>query len=133
MAETALHRQRMCYSSGMSPSSGTRTRERRCLLLAEEGSHSWLGRNTNPDEEDLSCAKAALTRAGVGGWVAISEGDYWGKESITLLQVRELNHPKVSFEIAVDAFQTKRRHLINGLSFGSEKVPLMPLPSFSGP
>ena len=102
----------MCYPSEMSPPPGTLIRERRWLLLAEEGSHSWLGRNTDPDEEDLDRAEAALIGAGVGGWVAVSEGDYWGRGAMTLLQVRELNNPRTAFEVAVQAFMARRMDLV---------------------
>lgn len=117
----------------MSPPSGTRIQERRWLLLAEEGSHSWLGRNTDPGEEDLSRAEAALIGAGVGGWVAVSEGDYWGIGRMTLLQVREINGPKVSFETAVEAFLTRRRRALDGLSSGAEEVPPTPQTGFACP
>lgn len=112
----------------MPNASTTHARERRWLLLAEEGSHSWLGRATDPDEDDIARAEASLERAGVGGWIAVSEGDYWGRREMTLLQVRQLGTPKVSFEEAADAFMERRRVTMGALSqtTGDEPPPAAP-------
>ena len=103
-------------SSGPGSERRKRSRERRWLLLAEEGSHSWLGRATDPDDEDIARAEASLRRVGVGGWVAVSEGDYWSSRPMDLLAVRVLNAPKVSFDEAASAFLERRRVALTAVS-----------------
>ena len=83
------------------------------MLLAEQGSHSWIGRSTDPDEADIARAEAGLQRAGYGGWIAVVEGDYWSSLPITVLEVRPLNFPQVAFKEAVDAFMEYRRQRLD--------------------
>jgi hypothetical protein len=85
------------------------TRERRWLLLAETEDHSWLGRATDPSEDEIGAAEASLCRVGAGGFLAVSEGDYWSRGPMSLLEVRRLNGPGASFEAAVAAFLSKRK------------------------
>jgi hypothetical protein len=94
----------------------TPARERRWLLLAEEGSHSWLGRYSDPDEDDIGLAEASLRRAGLGGWIAVSEGDYWSSSPMTVLQVRTLAVPKATFADAVKAFLLRRQGAVEAVS-----------------
>lgn len=94
--------------------SGKGQRERRWLLLSEDGSHSWLGRATDPSESEISAAEAALRRAGVGGYLAVSEGDFWSDAPLTVLWVRDLAGPAGTFDAAVDAFMAKRRTTLGG-------------------
>jgi hypothetical protein len=89
-------------------------RERRWLLLAEDGAHSWLGRATDPTDEEIASAEEALARAGTGGFLAVSEGDYWSAAPMSLMQVRQLNGPGASFEAAVSAFLARRRAAVDG-------------------
>jgi hypothetical protein len=84
-------------------------RERRWLLLAETGDHSWLGRASDPSEDEIGAAEASLRRVGTGGFLAVSEGDYWSRGPMSLLEVRRLNGPGASFDVAVAAFMGKRR------------------------
>jgi hypothetical protein len=89
-------------------------RERRWLLLAEDGAHSWLGRATDPTEEEIAASEEALARAGTGGFLAVSEGDYWSVEPMSLLRVRDLNRPGASFDAAASAFMARRRAAVDG-------------------
>ncbi|MFT8246458.1 hypothetical protein [Roseomonas sp. BN140053] len=91
-------------------------RERRWLLLAESGDHSWLGRATDPTEDEIGAAEGSLRRAGVGGFLAISEGDYWSRGPMSLLEVRRLNTPGASFDAAVSAFLVKRQMAVESAS-----------------
>jgi hypothetical protein len=91
-------------------------RERRWLVLAETGDHYWLGRATDPSEDEIDAAEASLRRVGIGGFLAISEGDYWSRDPLTLLEVRRLNGPGASFDAAVVAFLAKRRMAVENAS-----------------
>lgn len=94
--------------------SGKGQRERRWLLLSEGGSHSWLGRATDPSESEISAAEAALRRAGVGGYLVVSEGDYWSSSEMSVLRVRDLaGATEEGFQAAVKAFLARRKDAIN--------------------
>jgi hypothetical protein len=85
-------------------------RERRWLLLVQDGSHSWLGRTSDPSEDEITAAGAALERAGVGGYLAVSEGDYWSEGELSVLWVRDLaGASEEDFQGAVEAFHERRR------------------------
>lgn len=93
----------------MEPSPDNPVRERRWLLLAETGDHSWLGRARDPGEDEIGAAEASLQRVGIGGFLAVSEGDYWSRGPMSLLEVRRLNTPGASFDAAGAAFLRKRK------------------------
>ncbi|MXP65618.1 hypothetical protein E0493_19910 [Roseomonas sp. M0104] len=91
-------------------------RERRWLLLVETGDHYWLGRVSDPSEDEIGAAEASLRHVGTGGFLAVSEGDYWSRGPMSLLEVRRLNKPDASFEVAVAAFLAKRRVAVESAS-----------------
>ena len=70
-------------------------RERRWVLLAETG------------DDEVGAAEVSLRRAGVGRFLAVSEGDYWSRGPISLLEVRRLNSPVASWDAALATFLTK--------------------------
>lgn len=96
----------------MEPLKDNPARERRWLLLAETGDHSWIGRHSDPTNDEIGAAEASLRGVGVGGFLAVSEGDYWSGGPLSLLEVRSLNCPSVSFESAVAKFLAKRRVVV---------------------
>ena len=51
-----------------------------------------------------------LAALGLGGWLAIIEGDYWQTGCpMTLMMVRQLAQPRINgWEMAVEAFRTRR-------------------------
>jgi hypothetical protein len=100
----------------MERSSDNPARERRWLLLAETGDHSWLGRASCPSENEIIAAEASLSRVGIGGFLAVSEGDYWSRRPMSLLEVRRLNGTGTSFDTAVKAFLAKRRMALESAS-----------------
>ena len=65
-------------------------RERRWIVLLENGEHSTVGRYTDPEAELLETVAGQLRGHGVGGWLAVLEGDYHGRDKLSLLMVREL-------------------------------------------
>lgn len=85
------------------------TRERRWIVLAEDGRHSTLGRNTDPTEAEIASTEQALAAQGLHGWLAVTEGDYWAKrEKVSLLMVQTLGTPITTFELAAAAFEALR-------------------------
>ena len=90
------------------------SRERRWLVLGEDGRHIWLGRATDPSEEEIVDAERALKSAGQAGWLAVSEGVYYGTGRLSLLRVRALADPTGSWDDAVSRFQTTRKAALKG-------------------
>ena len=85
-----------------------RYNERRWALIAQDGRHSWLGRHTDPSEDELSRATATLAQQGLSGWLAVTEGVYHSRGELTVMMVRPL-HGQASWEAALEAFQEHRR------------------------
>jgi hypothetical protein len=67
------------------------SRERRWLVVVQDGQHSTLGRHTDPTAEDLEALAAQVDRLGVAGWLAVSEGVYYAEGPVTLMCVRRLS------------------------------------------
>ncbi len=65
-------------------------REKRWLVIAEDGRHSTLGRATDPSLEEIARAGASLDAVDLAGWLVVSEGGYYQKSSISLLLVRRI-------------------------------------------
>ena len=84
--------------------------ERRWLILAVDGRHTWLGRATDPSDEEVTRAATALTAQSLSGWLAVSNGDYWSiEERMTLLMVRSLaGASEDGWESAVQRFEERR-------------------------
>ncbi len=80
-------------------------------MIAQDGRHSWLGRHTDPSEEELSQAAMALAQQGLSGRLAVTEGVYHSRGKLTVMMVRPL-HGQASWEAALAAFQ-ERRNLAN--------------------
>lgn len=87
---------------------GNAARERRWLVLGEDGRHVWLGRDRDPEEAEIERAAEALRAQQAAGWLAVSEGVYYSDDAMRLLQVRDLNGPTVTWEHAVEAFHRRR-------------------------
>jgi hypothetical protein len=88
--------------------SGVGLRERRWIILGEDGRHVTIGRHTDPSEDELAQAAAALGVTEQGGGVAVVEGRYYSRECISVMMVRELTPTRVSWETAVAAFEAAR-------------------------
>ena len=85
-------------------------RERRWIILGEDGRHVSIGRATDPTEAEIEEAGKALQQTGIGGWLAIMDGVYYQRRSrVTLMMVRELVPPRASWDNAVAKFQHYRR------------------------
>jgi len=50
------------------------TRERRWVVIGEDGRHATLGWHTDPSEEEINAAEAGLVALRTGGWLAVTEG-----------------------------------------------------------
>jgi hypothetical protein len=80
--------------------------ERHWIILGDDGRHVTVGRHTDPTEQEIARAGDALRATGQGGWLAVTEGDYYSPgRPISVLMVRELATPRQPWESAVAAFQ----------------------------
>ena len=84
-------------------------RERRWIVLGDDGRHVTLGRHTDPSEEELARATDALRASGQGGWLAVTEGRYYSGDQLSVLMVKELAPPRAMWETALAAFQEARQ------------------------
>ena len=66
------------------------TRERRWLLVTSDGKHVTLGRARDPSPDELETAAARLGELNLAGWLAVSEGHYYGPGPLRLMMVRSL-------------------------------------------
>ena len=83
---------------------------RRWIVLANDGRHSTLGRNTAPEAAEVAAAGAALARIGLTGWLVRLEGDYWSRRKpVVLTMIQPLTHAAdADWPAAVAAFEAMR-------------------------
>lgn len=83
--------------------------EKRWIVLGTDGRHVILGRHTDPSEDEITNAEAALRSQGLSGWLAVTSGIYYGPGQIEVVQVRPMANPPVdAWTTAVEAFRVLR-------------------------
>ncbi len=65
-------------------------KERRWLVVAEDGHHATIGIRTDPSPEEIQSLGDSLESAGVAAWLVVSEGGYDDAGVVTLLMVRRI-------------------------------------------
>ena len=81
----------------------------RWIVLASDGRHSTLGRDTTPSDAEVAAAGAALSRMGLAGWLVRLDGDYWARRApVVLTLVQPLAHADADWPAAVAAFDAMR-------------------------
>ena len=68
-----------------------RSRERCWLVVADDGTHSIIGRHSDPSKEELDGFAAQVDRRGLTAWLVVSEGVYFSQEPVTLMVVRRIS------------------------------------------
>ena len=95
---------------------GARSRERRWLVLSEDGRYVWLGRHSDPRDDEIRVAEERLAAQSLAGWLAVSEGDFFAPVSdFVLLQVKPLANPIGKFDDTVTRFLERRKSRLIGL------------------
>ena len=82
--------------------------ERRWVILDTLGRHVTVGRHTDPSDAELDAAAVTLAGEGLGGWLVVLEGRYYGRRRVHLRRVAELVAGQVSFDLAAALFHAKR-------------------------
>ena len=82
----------------------------RWIVLAGDGRHTTLGRDTAPEDAEVAVAGAALANLGLAGWLVRLEGDYWARRKpVALTMIRPLAHAvDADWPAAVAAFEAMR-------------------------
>jgi hypothetical protein len=83
------------------------SRERRWILLGEDGRYVTLGRHSDPSEREIVEAESNLRRLGRAGWLAIMQGNPHFAAPPSLMMVRPLANPSSAFADAVHMMRTK--------------------------
>jgi hypothetical protein len=65
-------------------------RERRWLVVAEDGRHVTLGRHSDPSDEEVAEAGRGIDALGLAAWLVISEGGYYNRIKVSLMVVRSI-------------------------------------------
>lgn len=87
----------------MPPTTRGRPRERRWVVLGTDGRYATLGRASDPSDEEVRGAEAALRARGLAGWLAIMDGNPHLGPVPRLMEVRPLAGPASSFADAAAA------------------------------
>jgi hypothetical protein len=82
----------------------------RWIVLARDGRHSTIGRDTVPDDATLAAAGSALAGIGLAGWLVRLDGDYWSRRKpVVLTMIQPLAHAAdADWGAAVAAFEAMR-------------------------
>jgi hypothetical protein len=65
-------------------------KEKRWLIVAQDGRHVTVGRYTDPAPEEIERAGLSLDEIGTAGWLVVSEGIYHSDGAVALLMVRRI-------------------------------------------
>jgi hypothetical protein len=88
-------------------------RERRWIILADDGRHVTVGRHTDPTEEEIERAGAGLRAISAGGWLAVLEGAYYEPGTVSLMLVKEIAPARCEWDSAVTTFLQIRSRTID--------------------
>ncbi len=91
-------------------------RDPRWILLVDTGDYSSLSRHREPDAEDIARAEEALRQVSKAGWLAVMSHSAYEATIPELVMVRPLCDPEISFDEAVQLFQTRLRQVQSGNS-----------------
>jgi len=72
----------------------------RWIVLAQDGRYSSVGRQREPDAEDIARIEEGLRQAGVGGWLAVISQSAYAPGVPEVVEVRPLGEPAGAFEDA---------------------------------
>lgn len=84
--------------------------QRRWIVLGQDGRHVTLRRAAPPSAEEIAAASRAMEAQGLAGWIATTDGDYWGRGRVTLVPVQIIGAAAtMEWPAAVTAFLEARQ------------------------
>lgn len=99
------------------PKKTARQVEVRWMLLAEDGRYGWVGRHTDPSEDEIAAFEASMRERGTPGWLAVHRGDFWDRRSTPeLVMVRPMAAPTLPWEVGVETFLARRNAYLAGVA-----------------
>ena len=93
----------------------TSEREKRWLVIAEDGRHVTLGRHTDPTEEEIAVSGERLDEMNLAGWLVVSEGGYYRRHNVSLLLVRPITKKTADWVEAQSRWQAIRENKLASL------------------
>jgi hypothetical protein len=87
-------------------------RERRWIILGDDGWHVTVGRHTDPSPEEVDRAAEILRQTGAGGWLAVTDGLYYGRGGLSVMMVREIAPSRRTWEEALVLFHGTRKRSV---------------------
>jgi hypothetical protein len=90
------------------------TKEKRWLIVAEDGRHVTVGRDTDPSEREIEEAGLRLDGLGIAGWLVVSEGGYYTRGAVTLLMVRQVSRKRADWPAAERLWHDQRAIAVSG-------------------
>ena len=87
-------------------------REKRWLIIAQDGRHVTLGRHTSPAPDEISTAGSQLDKLGLAGWLVVSEGAYYSNGAVDLLFVKPITKLIGNWDKANSAFYSIRQGIM---------------------
>ena len=83
--------------------------DRSYLLINQDGGHSILSGQTEPNKQTLAAATADLASADMAGWCVLSEGRHGTPgDRLALLPIESLTSTEGNWEEAAEAFDMLR-------------------------
>ena len=87
--------------------------ERRWIILGDDGRHVTVGRHTDPTDQEIARGGDALLTTGKGGWLAVTDGDYYDlSRPFSVMMVRAIAPTMRTWEGAVAAFHSIRNSFL---------------------
>jgi len=83
-------------------------REKRWSVIADNGAHVWLGRHTDPSEDEIDRFATQLDEQQRAAWLVVREGVYYSKAPLSVIMVRPFTSVDGNWESAKELFLKTR-------------------------
>jgi hypothetical protein len=88
--------------------------EVRWMILSADGRHSWMGRHTDPSQEEITRAADQLQAQAIQGWLCVLRGDYWdAHDPLEVMEVSNLYSGDAQWLDVLAAFKRRRTEALS--------------------